>query len=138
MLRPCLAVVRAARALAWAAVAVWFFAVVRARRPVDLLGDLAAVLRVDVERDVLRVEPVLRVDVLRAAARVRVDLARVPELRVEFDERAGLRAVEVLVVLLVLVLEVSAIVAFQPLSRWQERMSVLRCLREAYPSNICT
>ncbi|MDX6685749.1 MAG: hypothetical protein QOF86_1877 [Baekduia sp.] len=117
-----------------------------------MLGDLAAVRRDDVGRDVLRVEPVLlvepvprveplpRVDVLREAARARVDLARVPELRVELEERAGLRAVEVFVVrvVLVLVLEVSAIVAFQPLSRWQERMSVLRCLREAYPSNICT
>jgi hypothetical protein len=123
---------------------------VRARRPVDVLGDLAAVRRDDVGRDVLRVEPVLlvepvprveplpRVDVLREAARARVDLARVPELRVELEERAGLRAVEVFVVRVVLVLEVSAIVAFQPLSRWQERMSVLRCLREAYPSNICT
>jgi hypothetical protein len=124
-----LAVVRAARALAWAAVAVWFLAVVRARRPVDVLGDLAAVLRDDVERDVLREAE---------AARVRVDLARVPELRVELAERAGLRAVEVLVVRVVLVLEVSAIVAIQPLCRWQERMSVLRCPREAYRSNIRT
>src|SRR5690242_13985190 len=103
MLRPCLAVVRAAVALALAAWRVWFFAVVRVRRPVDLLGALlAAVLRVEVER------VVLRVDVLR----VRVDLARVPVLRVEVDVRAGLRAVEFVVVRVVLVvLGVSAILA---------------------------
>ncbi len=55
----------------------------------------AAVLRVEVEREVLRV------DVLREAARVRVDLARVPVLRVEVDVRAGLRAVEVVVLVVV-------------------------------------
>src|SRR3954453_19676265 len=111
MLRPCLAVVRAARALAWAADVVWFFAVVRARRPVDLLGDLAAVLRDEVERDVLRVEPVLR-----EAARVRVDLARGPGLRVADVERAGLRAVEVLAVRFVLVLVVLAVSAISAIS----------------------
>src|SRR4051812_29840281 len=79
MLRPCLAVVRAAVALAWAAWRVWFFAVVRVRRPVDLVGALAAA-------------------VLREVARVRVDLARVPVLRVEVDVRAGLRVVVLVVV----------------------------------------
>src|SRR4051794_7953207 len=97
MLRPCLAVVRAAVALALAAWRVWFLAVVRVRRPVDLLGALAAaVLRVEVDREALRV------DVLRDAARGRVDLARVLVLRVAVDVRAGLRAVEVLAVLVVL------------------------------------
>jgi hypothetical protein len=116
MLRPCLAVVRAAVALALAAWRVWFFAVVRVRRPVDLLGALlAAVLRVEVER------VVPRVDVPREAVRVRVDLARVPGLRVVVDVRAGLRAVEFVVVLFVLVvlvvLGVSAMWRIQPLSR---------------------
>jgi hypothetical protein len=133
MLRPCLAVVRAARALACAAWRVSFLAVERVRRAVVLLGDLAAVLRADVERDVLRV------DVLRERVEVeRVLEDRVPVLRDERVERAGLRVVLLLLlVVLRVVFGVSAMSANQPLSRWK-RMSVLgsRCL--SYPSNICT
>jgi hypothetical protein len=88
MPRPWAAVVFAAVALAWAASRVRFFAVVRLRRPVDLLGAFVVALRL--------VERVL-------AARV-VVLLRAVERRV-----AGLRAVLVPVVLVVFVVVLVAI-----------------------------
>src|SRR5215218_7333342 len=88
-LRPCFAVVLAARTLAVAASRVSFAAIVRARRPVDFDGALAAV-----ERPVARVVVVLRAVLLRA---VLVRLAGV--------------AFRVLVVVVV----VSAILVDQPL-----------------------
>src|SRR5215217_1093409 len=67
-LRPCFAVVLAARTLAVAASRVSFAAIVRARRPVDFDGALAAVERplVAVERPEARVLVVLRAVLLRA------------------------------------------------------------------------
>ena len=63
-LRPCLAVVCAARTLAWAASRVSFAAIVRARRPVDFDGAFAE--RALAGRDAARVVLVLRA-VLRFA-----------------------------------------------------------------------
>jgi hypothetical protein len=90
-------------------------AVVRRRRAVVVLGDLAAVER----------EPVLRVDALRVVERVRAPVAglrvvvdlRAVVLRAVVLRAAGLRAVlEVLDVLVVVLLVVSAIFGTQPLS----------------------
>ena len=77
--------VRAARALALAAWRVWFFAVVRVRRPVVFDGDFAAVR-------VLAVRVVLRALVLR-----------VVDLRAVVLRGVLLRAVDLVVVLLALV-----------------------------------
>src|SRR3954462_8296116 len=67
--RPCSAVTRAARALAWAAERVCRAAVVRVRRPVDFDGVVAVVLRVVVVRRV-----VLRRVVLGLRADVRLEV----------------------------------------------------------------
>ena len=69
-LRPCLAVVLAAVALALAASRVLFCAVVRVRRPVVVVGDLRAVEREAVPREALRVVVLLRAVVLRFLAGV--------------------------------------------------------------------
>ena len=73
-LRPCLAVVLAAVALALAASRVLFWAVVRVRRPVVFDGDLAAVervvLRVVVRELRLRVAAAFLAAALRFAAEV--------------------------------------------------------------------
>src|SRR3954454_6895138 len=88
-LRPCFAVVLAARALACAASRVWFLAVLRVRRPVVFVGDLRAVERL-VERDaVLRelvpreaVREAVERDALRVVVLLRAVLLRlVPLLR---------------------------------------------------------
>src|SRR4029079_10816338 len=77
-LRPCLAVVLAAVALALAASRVLFCAVVRVRRPVVVVGDLRAVEREAVPREALRVVVLLRAVLLRAV--VLRFLAGVPPL----------------------------------------------------------
>src|SRR3954468_23646276 len=77
-LRPCLAVVLAARALACAAWRVWVLAVLRVRRPVVLVGDLRAVERL-VERKAVPRDAV-REAVLREALRVVVLLSAVLRL----------------------------------------------------------
>src|SRR3954452_9279610 len=79
-LRPCLAVVLAARALACAAWRVSFLALLRARRPGVFVGDLRAVERL-VERDAL-LRDVVREAVERDALRVVVLLRAVLPLLV--------------------------------------------------------
>src|SRR3954453_6148428 len=96
-LRPCLAVVLAARALACAAWRVWFLAVLRVRRPVVFVGDLRAVERL-VERDDAVPRDVVREAVERDALRVVVPLRAVLRLLVPL-----LRLVVVLALLLVAV-----------------------------------
>src|SRR6185295_15023367 len=95
--RPWAAVVFAAVALAWAASRVRFVAVVRVRRPVDLLGAFAPVLRL--------VERVL-------AARVVVVLRAVELLRAVERRAAGLRALELVPEFVVPVLLVVFVVVF--------------------------
>jgi hypothetical protein len=93
-------------------------AIVRARRPVDLLGDLLAALRlVPVVRVVERervVELLLRAVLLRAAG-LRAAGLRAAGLRAVDVRAAGVEPPEVLVVVLVVVFVVSAIGGISPL-----------------------
>src|SRR4051812_39346762 len=114
MPRPWATVVFAAVALAWAASRVRFFAVVRVRRPVEVLGALTAVLRlaerVPVERVPVERVPVERLPFERAVERVVVLLRAV-------DRRAaGLRAVEPVPLVLVVVLVFSVAIRSAPLA----------------------
>jgi hypothetical protein len=110
-LRPCFAVVFAARTLAWAASRVSFAAIVRVRRAVDFEGDLAAVERL--------------------AGRAPAGLRAVVLLRAVLLRAAGLR-----VVLLRVVVVFSAISADQPLLVCGSKSIELRTkLLTVFPSN---
>jgi hypothetical protein len=124
-LRPCAAVVRAARACAWAASRVSLRAIVRWRRPVDLLGDLVDVLRRAVERFAVERFAVERLAVERVVVRLRAVLLRAAGLRVDP------------VVVLVVVLVFSAIAEISPFCVGPEGFSLVSLFAVTIPANTC-